>query len=112
MKNLTLEERQIIEDLLRNQKSKREIARKLNRSHSSILDEIKRNKGVFGLYNAIEAHKKALYRKNNRNKRSKIEISPGLKEFIIKKTYIFSMVTRTNRSPFTYKIRRDCCNFS
>jgi len=89
MKNFTLEERQIIEDLLQNQKSKREIARKLSRSHSSILDEIKRNKGVFGLYNAIEAHKKALHRKNNRNKRSKIEISPGLKDFIIKKLIYF-----------------------
>ncbi len=60
MKNITLEERQIIEDLLQKQKSKREIARKLNRSHSSILDEIKRNKELFRPCNAITTHRKAL----------------------------------------------------
>jgi len=44
MKNLSLEERQILEDLLQKQQSKRSIGRLLGRSHSTILEELKRNK--------------------------------------------------------------------
>ena len=85
MKNLSLEERQVLEDLLQKQQSKRAIARLLRRSHSTILDELKRNKGSTSKYTAILAHKKSLRRKNERHKRSKIEISPGLKQYIINK---------------------------
>ena len=89
MKNLTLEERQILEDLLQKRTSKRKIARLLGRSHSTILDEIKRNKSSSGKYDAIKAQKKALSRKNKPSKRSKIEISPGLKKFIIEKLTLY-----------------------
>ncbi len=85
MKQITLEEREILEELLGKGKSKREIARKLDKSHSSILDEIKNNSQKNGIYNAIEAQKKKLFRKNNKKKRSKIEISPGLKQYIVDK---------------------------
>ena len=89
MKNLTLEERQILEDLLQKRTSKRKIARLLGRSHSTILDEIKRNKSSSGIYDAVKAQKKALSRKNKPSKRSKIEISPGLKKFIIEKLALY-----------------------
>jgi len=83
MKNLSLEERQILEDLLQKQQSKRSIGRLLGRSHSTILEELKRNKSPAMKYNAIEAHKRSLLRKNKKRKRSKIEISHGLKRYII-----------------------------
>lgn len=89
MKNINLEERQVLEDLLQKQKSKRSIARLLNRSHSSLLDEIKNNRCRDGTYSAINAHKKALARRNQRRKRSKIEISPGLKQYIINRITIY-----------------------
>jgi len=85
MKHITLEERQILEELLGKKISKREIAIKLGRSHSSILGEIKNNSQKNGIYSAIIAQKKSLFRKNNKNKRSKIEISPGLKQYIVDK---------------------------
>jgi len=88
MKHLTLEDRQILEELLGKKISKRKIALKLEKSHSSILNEIKNNSQENGIYNAIKAHKKKLFRKNNREKRSKIEISPGLKQYIIDKIRI------------------------
>ena len=93
MKNLNLEERQILEDLLQKQKSKRSISRLLGRSHSTILTEIKRNKSATGRYLALLAQKKSLLRKNQRHKRSKIEISPGLKRYIVNR------ITRHQWSP-------------
>jgi len=72
MKNLSLEERQILEDLLQKQQSKRSIGRLLGQSHSTILEELKRNKSPAMKYSAIEAHKRSLLRKNKKRKRSKI----------------------------------------
>lgn len=84
MKHLSLEDREILKNLLQRGVSKREIAQRLKKSHSTILDEIKRN-STNGIYIVTEAHKKYLVRKRSRNKRSKIEISPGIKKFIIDK---------------------------
>lgn len=88
MKHITLEDRQILEELLEKKISKRKIALKLGKVHSSILGEIKNNSQNNGIYNAIKAQKKSLFRKNNKNKRSKIEISPGLKQYILDKIRI------------------------
>lgn len=83
MKHFTLENREILEDLLQRGVSYRGIGQRLHKSHTSIIDEIKRNKSPDGIYRATEAHKKALQRKNQRKKRTKLEISPGLKLYIV-----------------------------
>ena len=89
MKNLSLEERQVLEDLLQKQRNKRSIGRLLGRSHSTISGELKRNKSPVMKYNAIEAHKQSLLRRNKKRKRPKIEISPGLKRYIINQITLF-----------------------
>lgn len=84
MSHFTLEDREILENLLHRGISNRGIGERLRKSHTSVGEEIKRN-STNSQYIAIEAHKKYLARKRNQNKRSKIQISPGLKKFIIDK---------------------------
>lgn len=83
MKQFTLEDREILEDLLRRGVSYRGIGLRLHKSHSSIGDEIKRNNCVDGRYRSVQAHKKARIRNIQKRRRPKIEISPGLKLFIV-----------------------------
>jgi len=85
MKHFTLADREILKDLLQRGMSYRGIGQRLNKSHTSISDEVKRNKSSAGQYRSIEAHKKAFCRKNQRKKRTKLEISPGLKIYIVQK---------------------------
>lgn len=85
MKHFTLADREILKDLLQRGVSYRGIGQRLNKSHTSVSDEIKRNKSPDGRYCPIEAHKKAFCRKNQRKKRTKLEISPGLKIYIVQK---------------------------
>ena len=84
MKHFTLEDREILENLLHRGLSYRGIGERLNKSHTSVSDEIKRN-STNGKYNATEAHRMYLLRKHRKTKRSKIQISPGLKDFVIQK---------------------------
>lgn len=58
-KHLTLEEREKIEILISKGYSVHKIARLTNRSHTSLLKEIKRNGGR-EKYNAIEANKRVI----------------------------------------------------
>lgn len=85
MKNYShfcLYERQRIERYLRNKKSLRFIADKLERSVSSISDEIKEN-SVNGVYNARKAHHKAyVKRKYSKVQSLKVVGSSELREFV------------------------------
>lgn len=85
MKNYShfcLYERGRIERYIRNKKSLRFIADKLDRSVSSISDEIKEN-SVNGIYDAKKAHQKAsVRRKNSKIQSMKVVGSPDLREFV------------------------------
>lgn len=85
MKHLTLEDREILEDLLQRGVSHRGVGKRLKRSHTSIGDEIKRNRCPDQKYCAIEAHRRYLIRQRKKRKRPKMEISPGLRLYVITK---------------------------
>jgi IS30 family transposase len=83
--HLDLRERQKIELWLRRKKSLRWIAQSLDRSVSSISEEIKNN-SVRGIYTAQKAHHKALV-KREKSKRDclKVVMDTDLKKFVIEK---------------------------
>lgn len=85
MKNYShfcLYERQRIERYLRNKKSLRFIADKLERSVSSISDERKQN-SIKGVYDAKKAHHRAyVTRKYSKIQSLEVVRSPGLREFV------------------------------
>ena len=91
--HFTRDERDFIEENLKLGLSKRAIARKLGRHHSSVCDEINRNSDSSGQYRAFPAEFEYLKRRLYREYRSKDM------EFLIK--YIKdkirkNMVTRAN----------------
>lgn len=85
MKQLTLEDREILEDLLQRNVSHRGIGERLKKSHTSIGAETKRNICSDGVYRAIEAHKRYLVRQREKRRRPKMVISPGLRLYVITK---------------------------
>jgi IS30 family transposase len=81
-KHLCLYERQRIERYLRIGKSRKFISDKLDRSKSSVSDEIKQN-SVAGAYNAAKAHNKAyVKRKYSKLQSLKVVSSLGLWNFV------------------------------
>jgi len=82
-KHLCLYERQRIEKYLKQEKSRRFIANKLDRSVSSISDEINGN-SVRGIYNAKKAEEKA-YQKRWKSKQQclKVSMDSNLSKFVI-----------------------------
>jgi IS30 family transposase len=84
MKHFTLEDREILEELLKRGLSYRSIGMRLQKSHTSVREEVIKNGGRL-LYSAIEAEKRYRYIKRKRKKRRKIEISPGLKQYVIER---------------------------
>lgn len=85
MKNITFEERKMIEKMQREKIGIRAMSRIMKRSHSSISDELKRNKMPYEKqYVASTAHERFLRRQNNKGNKSKLEQNPELKQFIIK----------------------------
>ncbi len=62
----------------------REIARRLERSPSSISDELKRNK-MDGIYHSIHAHKATEARKLNSHKKYLLKTRPVLKSYVLEK---------------------------
>jgi IS30 family transposase len=88
-----LYERQRIERYLKQKQSRRYIATKLDRSVSSVSDEVNEN-SVGKSYCAIEADRKA-YMKRNRSKRQCLKVTqdPELKRFVV-----YSML-RDDQSP-------------
>lgn len=92
-KHFCLYERQRIERYLKAGRSRRFIAEKLDRSVSSISDEINGN-SVRGFYDAKKAERKA-YQKRWRSKIQclKVAVDPALKKFVI------DSMTRDDQSP-------------
>ncbi len=84
MNHFTLRERKTLKDLLHTEETYREIAKVLQKALSSVSDEINRNEGRFK-YDPYKAEARAQKLKQDRSKRTKLEISPGLKEFVINK---------------------------
>lgn len=70
---------------LKEKYSYREISKIIGKSVSSIFDEIKRNTQNRESYDPYEAHKRASQRIVERKRRRKIEISSGLKKYIVEK---------------------------
>jgi IS30 family transposase len=62
----------------------REIARRLQRSPSSISDELKRN-NMDGIYHSIYAHKATEVRKLNSHKKYLLKTRPVLQSYVLKK---------------------------
>jgi len=86
MKHLTLEERKKIERLIRfDSAGVRQIARILNRSHSAISEEIRRNSRNRKQYDAESAHRQTLNRQRRQGNKNKITSNGELEAFIRKK---------------------------
>jgi transposase, IS30 family len=64
--------------------SVREIARRLQRSPSSISDELKQNK-VAGIYHSIHAQKATEARKVNLHKKYLLKTRPAVKTYVLEK---------------------------
>jgi IS30 family transposase len=84
MKNFTLSDRRLLSQSLKNKVGQNKIAQIIGKSKSSVSDEIRRN-SQSGNYDPEVAHVKAMQKKLNRVKRTKLEISEGLKKYTIEK---------------------------
>lgn len=84
MKHFTLFTRKMLSELLEEGAKYREIKKVIGFGISSISDEIKRN-SVNGRYDPYVAQSKAMERHAEKSKRTKLEISEGLKQFVISK---------------------------
>jgi transposase, IS30 family len=84
MKYINYLERKMIEKMLKDELSLRSIAKVLNRGHSTISDEIRKNKSPHEKeYNADLAHQRHLKRQQNKGNKAKLEQNPELKAFVI-----------------------------
>jgi transposase, IS30 family len=84
MKHLNYEERKCIEKMCKEGLKVREMARILKRSHSTISEEISRNKQVYDKwYDAETAHERFLKRQNNKGNIRKLDNDAELKEMVI-----------------------------
>lgn len=84
MNHFTLTDREMLSQMLKEKHTYRKISLVIGKRISSISEEIKRNSGEDG-YDPYIAHKKAEERRLQSTKRSKLEISLGLKNYIINK---------------------------
>ncbi len=83
MKKMTLTDRKMLGEMLREKHTYEDIGKVIQKSKSSVCEEIKRNSEE-GFYDPFVAHEKAMRREKEKQKRTKVEISPGLKTYIIK----------------------------
>lgn len=84
MKNFTLPERRLLARLIKDGISQNQIAKNIGKAKSSISDELKRNSS-HGQYDPESAHAKATQKQLNRTKRTKLEISDGLRRYVVEK---------------------------
>jgi len=84
MSHFTLTSRIMLHELLSESQSYREISKVIDKAISSISDEIKNN-STDGRYDPYQAHEKARRRNIEKGKRSKLERSEVLKEYVIRK---------------------------
>jgi IS30 family transposase len=86
MKYLSFEERKKIEKMLNRSLCYREIGRILQRSHSTISYEVRKNKMTYEKqYNAEIAHRRFMDREMKKGNISKLKKDPKLKQFIMEK---------------------------
>lgn len=85
MTHLTIEEREKMMVGFALKLSRRQIAKKINRSHSTVINELNGNGKWPHKYNAHEAQKKAEKLKRKSKRLRKIEKYPKLKKYIMKK---------------------------
>lgn len=83
MKYLSLDERKMIEKMIKSKNSNRDIASVLSRSHTTIGYEINHNKTADGEYDAQYAHYRFLSRQAKKGNKSKLEMNPELKSLLI-----------------------------
>jgi IS30 family transposase len=88
--HFTIEERKCLEKFIKENCSKREIARRLDRSPSSITREIKRNQNKNGTYNHWRANSLYIYRRreSNRKRQNLIPNTPEW-DYIVEKLSLF-----------------------
>jgi IS30 family transposase len=84
MPKFTLSDRRLLGRLLQDGMSHSQIAKSIGKSKSSISDELRRN-SESGQYDPETAHAKAARRHLNRIKRTKLEISEGLRNYVVEK---------------------------
>lgn len=84
MKHFTLKSRRMLDNLLKTEITYRKLSLVLGKSAGSICDEVNKNGGR-SKYNPYLAEQRAQKNHLNCKKRSKLEISPGLKEYVIQK---------------------------
>lgn len=84
MAQFTLSTRKTLAEHLKLGTTYRDLKKIIDKAISSISGEVNKNGGI-SKYCPFEAEKRAQEHKHNRKKRTKIEISPGLKRFIINK---------------------------
>ena len=84
MKHFTLTTRRMLDNLLKKGETYREMSLVLKKSISSISEEINKNGGR-SKYSPYLAEQRAQQNKLSRSKRTKLELSPGLKEYVIQK---------------------------
>lgn len=84
MKYLNLEERKRVEKMLREGCGMREMGRVLERSHSVVVDEVKRNGGRWG-YGAERAHERFLQKQEAKGNRKILDRREEIKRYVIEK---------------------------
>ena len=82
MKYLTFVDRKVIEKLLKQNLSYRDIGKVLGRSHTTISDEIKLNSGQLG-YSAERAQYYHEKRQLNKGNKKKLETNDGLRQYVV-----------------------------
>lgn len=84
-KHLTIEDREIIQEMLWEQKSVRAIARRIKRSPSSVSREINKNQNSVGkkYYTPRVAHIKAVKNRSNRGREERLKNKP-VRDYVIK----------------------------
>lgn len=83
--HFTLKERIFLEELIKQNKNKSEIARILGRDKSTISREIKRNSNAQGIYNSWGAYSKSCKRRKKSVRKKRIVEDSELYKFICKK---------------------------
>jgi len=84
-KHLTIKERETIQEMLWQKKSIRAIAKKLNRSPSSISRDIKKSEDTIGRcrYNPRTANERAIKNRSKRGREKRLK-SKGVRDYVIK----------------------------
>ena len=87
--HFTLDERESLQNLLKEGKNKAQIAKILKRARSTIGREIDRNTDENGEYNPLNATKQYLYRRRGCHRKYRFESDNDLRDFVCEKLKLF-----------------------